>query len=186
MRLHDRLGETQYLDDMSGNGKVSSMWMRNIGGHTGSHVGNDAIATNANRYVIQIGGDIVDWSNDGLDRYLVGLMGGYANQKSHSVSHASGYNSRGSLNGYSVGVYGTWYANDTTKQGTYVDTWALYNWFNNSVSGQGLPSESYKSNGFTASVEAGYTHKTGEYQTLNGMLRVRMFAPSTVIAMGAP
>jgi autotransporter family porin len=86
MRLHDRLGETQYLDDMSGNGKVSSMWMRNIGGHTGSHVGNDAIATNANRYVIQIGGDIVDWSNDGLDRYLVGLIGGYANQKSHSVS----------------------------------------------------------------------------------------------------
>ena len=181
MRLHDRLGETQYLDDMSGNGKVSSMWMRNIGGHTGSHVGNDAIATNANRYVIQIGGDIVDWSNDGLDRYLVGLIGGYANQKSHSVSHASGYNSRGSLNGYSVGVYGTWYANDTTKQGTYVDTWALYNWFNNSVSGQGLPSESYKSNGFTASVEAGYTHKTGEYQTLNGMVNQVFIQPKVQV-----
>lgn len=181
MRLHDRLGETQYLDDMSGNGKVSSMWMRNIGGHTGSHVGNDAIATQANRYVMQVGGDIADWSNDGLDRYLVGLMGGYANQKSHSVSHASGYNSRGSLNGYSVGVYGTWYANDTTKQGTYVDTWALYNWFNNSVSGEGLPSESYKSNGFTASVEAGYTHKTGEYQTLNGMVNQVFIQPKAQI-----
>ncbi|ADO48275.1 outer membrane autotransporter barrel domain protein [[Enterobacter] lignolyticus SCF1] len=170
MTLHDRLGETQYLDDLSGGKeKATSLWLRNIGGHNRSDSGNGQIATQANRYVMQLGGDLADWSSDGQDRYLFGVMGGYANQHSNSISNVSGYNSKGTLSGYSAGVYGTWYANDALKQGLYVDSWALYNWFNNSVTGEGLPTENYKSDGFTASVETGYTHKTGEYQTLNGM-----------------
>ena len=33
-RLHDRLGETQYTDMLTGEQKVTSLWMRNVGGHT--------------------------------------------------------------------------------------------------------------------------------------------------------
>ena len=40
-----------------------------------------------------------------------------------------------------------WYANDETHSGLYVDTRAQYNWFNNSVKGEGLQGESYKSKG---------------------------------------
>lgn len=32
-RLHDRLGETQYTDMLTGEEKVTTMWMRNVGGH---------------------------------------------------------------------------------------------------------------------------------------------------------
>lgn len=42
--------------------------------------------------------------------------------------------------------------------------WALYSWFDNKVKGQGLAAESYKSKGVTASLETGYTFKTGEYR----------------------
>jgi autotransporter family porin len=182
MTLHDRLGETQYLDDINGGKeKATSLWMRNIGGHNRSDSGNGQVATQANRYVMQLGSDLADWSSDGNDRYLFGVMGGYANQHSNSISNVSGYTSKGTLSGYSAGVYGTWYANDAQKQGFYVDTWALYNWFNNSVSGEGLPTENYKSNGFTASVETGYTHKTGEYQTLNGMTNEVFIQPQAQV-----
>ncbi|MEG2267396.1 MAG: autotransporter outer membrane beta-barrel domain-containing protein, partial [Acinetobacter sp.] len=36
-RLHDRLGETQYTDALTGEKKVTSMWLRNIGGHQRSY-----------------------------------------------------------------------------------------------------------------------------------------------------
>lgn len=48
------------------------------------------------------------------------------------------------------------------KTGAYVDSWLLYNWFDNTVSGYGLAQEDYKSKGYTASLESGYTRKIGE------------------------
>lgn len=45
-----------------------------------------------------------------------------------------GYKSDGRISGYSAGLYATWYQNDANKTGAYVDSWALYNWFDNSVS----------------------------------------------------
>ena len=161
-RLHDRLGETQYTDVLTGEKKVTSMWMRNTGGHTRFKDGSGQIGTQSNRYVLQLGGDLAQWSTDGLDRWHIGVMGGYANSRSRSESGVTGYISRGQVDGYSAGLYGTWYANDADKTGTYVDSWVLYNWFDNSVSGQGLATENYKSRGVTASVEAGYSLKLAE------------------------
>ena len=161
-RLHERLGETQYTDALTGEQKVTSLWMRHIGGHNRFKDGSGQISTQSNRYVMQLGGDIAQWSTDGLDRWHLGLMAGYANSKSRSHSSLTGYSSRGEISGYSAGLYGTWYANDADKTGAYVDAWMLYNWFDNTVSGQGLASEKYDSDGITASVEAGYTFRLGE------------------------
>lgn len=164
-RLHDRLGETQYTDILTGKQKVTSMWMRNIGGHTRSRDGSGQLKTQSNRYVLQIGGDVAQWSTDGLDRWHLGLMTGYANHQSKTRSKISGYSSEGSVEGYHAGVYGTWYANDKDKNGSYLDTWAIYNWFDNEVKGQSLATEKYKSRGVTASVEAGYTFKMSERES---------------------
>lgn len=161
-RLHDRLGETQYTDVLTGEKKVTSMWMRNTGGHTRFKDGSGQIGTQSNRYVLQLGGDLAQWSTDGLDRWHIGVMGGYANSRSRSESGLTGYTSRGQIDGYSTGLYGTWYANEADKTGTYVDSWVLYNWFDNTVSGQGQATENYKSRGVTASVEAGYSLKLAE------------------------
>ncbi|CFR15797.1 autotransporter outer membrane beta-barrel domain-containing protein [Yersinia kristensenii] len=161
-RLHDRLGETQYIDALTGEEKVTSMWMRQVGGHSRSRDTSGQLKTQSNRYVLQLGGDIAQWSDDNLNRWHLGVMAGYANQQSNTNSQVTGIGSKGKVDGYSAGLYGTWYDNDADKNGTYVDTWVLYNWFNNTVSGENLASESYKSNGFTASAEVGYTFKMSE------------------------
>lgn len=161
-RLHDRLGETQYTDMLTGEKKVTSLWMRNVGGHARFKDGSGQLKTQSNSYVLQLGGDLAQWSRDGLDRWHIGAMAGYANDQHRTQSSATGYHSRGEASGYSVGLYGTWYANDIDKSGTYVDTWALYNWFDNKVIGQEQAAEKYKSKGITASVEAGYSIKLGE------------------------
>lgn len=161
-RLHDRLGETQYVDMLTGEKKVTSLWMRNVGAHTRFKDGSGQLKTQSNSYVMQLGGDLAQWSRDGLDRWHLGVMAGYANSQNRTQSSLTGYHSRGQVTGYSVGLYGTWYANDADKTGTYVDTWALYNWFDNKVMGQEQAAEKYKSSGITASVEAGYSFKLGE------------------------
>lgn len=138
------------------------MWLRQTGGHNRASDNSQQLKNQGNRYVTQIGGDIAQWSSDGLDRWHLGLMSGYARQNSNTVSEYSEYTSSGSVEGYSVGLYGTWYANNKDKTGSYIDTWALYNWFDNEVKGEQLATEKYKSRGITASLEAGYTYKLGE------------------------
>ncbi|EFJ8625457.1 autotransporter outer membrane beta-barrel domain-containing protein, partial [Escherichia coli] len=52
----------------------------------------------------------------------------------------------------------------------YLDTWAQYGWFDNHVKGDGLPGESWKSKGLTASLETGYAWKIGEFSSNYGNL----------------
>jgi len=162
-RLHDRLGETQYVDALTGEKKVTSLWLRQVGSHNNWRDGSGQLKTQSNSYVAQLGGDVAQWSSNGLDRGHLGLMVGYANSHSNTNSSATDYSSKGSVEGYSTGIYGTWFANDVDKNGMYVDSWLQYNWFNNNVNGEQLAGESYKSKGLTASLETGYTLKMGEF-----------------------
>ncbi len=166
--LHDRLGETNYVDALSGEQRVTSMWMRHVGGHKRWHDGSGQLATQENRYVMQLGGDIAQWSRDGGDRGHLGLMAGYANSHSSTHSSRTGHGAKGSVDGYSVGIYGTWFANEQDKSGLYIDSWLQYNWFRNQVNGDDLPAESYRSKGFSASLESGYSFRLGEYQGSEG------------------
>ncbi|EMQ0961599.1 autotransporter outer membrane beta-barrel domain-containing protein [Citrobacter braakii] len=176
-RLHDRLGETQYVDALTGEKKVTSLWLRQVGSHNNWRDGSGQLKTQSNSYVAQLGGDIVQWSTDGLNRGHLGLMAGYGNNHSSTRSSVTGYDSKGSINGYSVGAYGTWFASDADKAGLYVDSWLQYSWFNNQVNGQQLASESYKSKGFTASLETGYTQKLGEFAGSKGTLNEWFIQP---------
>lgn len=160
--LHDRLGETNYVDALSGETKVTSMWLRQVGGRNSFHDSSDQLKTTSNRYVVQLGGDFAQWSNNGLDRWHLGAMAGYGNSQNDTDSRISSYSTRGSVDGYNLGLYATWFANEADKTGAYLDSWAQYGWFNNEVNGEQLHSESYHSSGLTASVESGYTFKMGE------------------------
>ncbi|WP_370447128.1 autotransporter outer membrane beta-barrel domain-containing protein [Yersinia frederiksenii] len=184
-RLHDRLGETHYIDALTGEQKVTSLWLRNEGGHNRSRDSQDQLRTQSNRYVMQLGGDIAQWSHTGADRFHLGLMAGYGNSKSTSESRLSGYSARASVDGYSTGVYGTWYANSADKTGLYVDSWAQYSWFNNTVNGQGLAAEEYKSKGVTASLESGYTFKVGENTAKNATYFIQPKAQVTWMGVKA-
>lgn len=185
LSLHDRLGETQYTDVLTGEQKVTSLWLRNEGGHQRSKMSDGQNKTQANRYVVQLGGDLAQWTTSGRDRYHLGLMAGYANQKSHTHSTVTGYRSRGQIDGYSTGLYGTWYANEADKSGLYVDSWLQYSWFKNKVNGDALPAEKYKSRGFTASLESGYSFLLGETRTTTDMVNSYWIQPQAqMIWMG--
>ncbi|WP_059108257.1 autotransporter outer membrane beta-barrel domain-containing protein [Candidatus Williamhamiltonella defendens] len=158
MTLHERLGETQYTEALSEDSPVPGMWIRASGGHhTSSLSDNDA---QSDRYVMMLGGHIAQWSSDGLNRYHLGVMGGYGHEYSTAHHRHYGVSSQGKLRGYSAGGYATWYQNPKAPLSFYVDTWAL--WLKNDVTGQERPTESYKSRGMTASVEGGYLLTAGE------------------------
>lgn len=156
-RLHDRLGETQYTDLLTGEEKVTSMWLRQDGGHTRSKAQSGQLTTKANRYVVQIGGDVAQWSSSGRDRLHLGVMAGYGRAQGTTDAKYSEYKAKSRVKGYSAGIYGTWYANQQDKSGLYVDSWIQHAWFSNSVQGEGLSEEKYDAKGWLASVEAGYS-----------------------------
>ncbi|VDZ76971.1 putative autotransported protein [Salmonella bongori] len=69
---------------LTGEKKVTSLWMRNVGAHTRFKDGSGQLKTHINSYVLQLGGDLVQWSTNGLDRWHIGAMAGYANSQNHT------------------------------------------------------------------------------------------------------
>lgn len=184
-RLHDRVGESHYSDVISGERKATSMWFRQVASHNNWKDSSGQLRTQSNRYVLQLGGDIARLSLNESDSLRVGLMAGYGNDSSNTHSSSTDYSSKGSVNGYSTGIYATWFANDESKLGAYLDAWAQYSWFNNNVKGQDLQGESYKSSGVTTSLELGYTKKVGEFKgSLGSKNEVYIQPQAQVTSMG--
>lgn len=71
--------------------------------------------------------------------------------------------------------------NDANKTGAYVDSWALYNWFDNSVSSDNRSADDYDSRGVTASVEGGYTFEAGTFSGSEGTLNTWYVQPQAQI-----
>ncbi|HFG3847811.1 TPA: autotransporter outer membrane beta-barrel domain-containing protein [Escherichia coli] len=184
-RLHERQGKMQYTDVTTGEQKETSMWMRHEGGHNRWRDGSGQLKTQGNRYVLQMGGDLAQWRQGATDRWHLGVMAGYGNDHNRTASVRTGYRSEGSVKGYNTGLYATWYADDETHNGAYLDTWAQYSWFDNHVKGDNLPGESWKSKGLTASLETGYTWKAGEFTGSKGSLNEWYVQPQAqVVWMG--
>ncbi|MBN3173927.1 autotransporter outer membrane beta-barrel domain-containing protein, partial [Pectobacterium brasiliense] len=155
--LNDRADGTLYTDPHTGETRTSSLWIRNEAGRSKAALSDGQNKTKANRYVMQLGGNVSTWESETAGRLSLGIMGGYAHQHSTTRNTLTGNEAKGSINGYSVGIYSTWYQNPTDKSGLYVDSWLQYGWFNNEVKGNGLAPETYKSRGLSSSVETGYS-----------------------------
>ncbi|KNC95376.1 autotransporter [Trabulsiella odontotermitis] len=180
-RLHDRLGEPGYTEALhNGEASVSSLWMRHVGGHERSTLDNGQF-TRSNRYVMQMGGDLAQWSSNNQDRWHLGIMGGYANVRSNTHSYHSTNGSDGRVSGYSAGLYGTWFQNGTANTGPYIDIWLLYNWFNSSVTSNHNDRDDYHSDGLTASIEGGHTFKVAEFTGSKGTLNSWYIQPQVQI-----
>ena len=158
-RLEDRGGEHVYTDAITGERKTTTMWLRSEGRHVDSRDSSGQIDTRENRYTVQLGGDIANGSFSDTDTWRLGAMTGYGNSHSKSSSELTGYRSEADVDGYTLGLYGTWFANSDRRTGLWVDTWLQYAFFDNSVKGEGLADESYDSDGLQASVESGYTFR---------------------------
>ena len=156
MRLNDRAGETRYIDPVTEQERSSRLWLRQVGGHNAWRDSNGQLRTTSHRYVSQLGADLLTGGFTDSDSWRLGVMAGYARDYNSTHSSVSDYRSKGSVRGYSAGLYATWFADNISKKGAYIDAWAQYSWFKNSVKGDELAYESYSAKGATVSLEAGY------------------------------
>ncbi|MBZ6388889.1 MAG: autotransporter outer membrane beta-barrel domain-containing protein [Pantoea dispersa] len=153
--MDDRPAETFYTD-ASGQQQSTRLWLHNSAGHSRVKDSSGQLKSDTNRYAIQLGGDVASGTLTGSDSLRFGAMAGYGNAQSKSRSAVSGYQSRGQVNGYSLGVYGSWLQNAAEQSGAFVDSSLSYGWFNNSVKGDDIGQQSYKSKGISASLAGGY------------------------------
>ncbi|VVP62013.1 Outer membrane protein IcsA autotransporter [Pseudomonas fluorescens] len=159
--LDDRLGETEYTDEVTGEHKVTSLWMRTGGGRNRSEDSSGQLKMKANRYSVLLGGDLAGGSSRNGSTWRLGGLAGYGNDRNTTTSDITGYRAKGEVDGYTAGLYGTWYANGSDEAGLYVDNLLQYSWFNNTVIGDELANESYKSKGLSTSLESGYVFDLG-------------------------
>lgn len=159
MTLHDRLGEPQYAENLRQDGDFAhSLWLRVEDSHQRYDAINNQLRIDGHSTVVQLGHGIIHWSDNQNWRGRVGIMGAVGNQQFTSKSHRTGSRATANIDSaYSVGMYGTLYQNDENPLGTYVDTWALYNWYNNSVGMSGYSDAKYDSHGYNLSIETGHT-----------------------------
>jgi len=164
LTLDDREGGTEYFDPMSGEMKKTAMWLRQEAGQNRFSAASGQLKTQANRYVVQLGGEIANGSWSQYDSWNLGIMAGYASQHANTLSKLTGYRTNSKIDGYSAGMYGSWFERSKNEEGWYIDSWALYNWFDNEISSEGQAGRSWKSRGFTASLEAGHILQLAQYE----------------------
>lgn len=133
-------------------------------------------------YLLHFGSDVARWRM-GDGSLHVGAMAAIV--RSSGSTRARGQeNGRAnqSLNGVSAGAYATWYGSGEAGVGPYVDTWLMGGRFDSKVSGDGLASEHYYANAYSASIEAGYGMQVYQYGTEQNAARVIVQPQMQVIA----
>lgn len=154
------------LEDREGRAENSSLWLRQVGSRTKHRDTSGQLRTATNSYVVQGGGEVWGTEFGATDRLGLGIMMAYGKADSKIHSYQTGYRAKSSIDGYSVGIYGTWYQDMTTLNGLYMDSWLQYSWLDAQVNGDGMAKESYDIDGYSASLEAGY--RMPVYQGING------------------
>jgi len=169
--INERLGETEYTDTMTGERKLTSLWIKNTGAHNRSNDSSGQLRIRSNRYTLMLGGDLADGYTADGGAWRLGVLGGYGFYHSKAISSVTSYHARGEVRGYTAGMYGTWYASGTDEKGYYLDSVINYSWFKNTVDGQDLAEEKYNSNGLSASLETGYVFVTSTSERLNSYIQ---------------
>ena len=150
-RLEDREGASQYQN--LGQNDKGNVWVRAYGGHHQFKSMQDQLKTKGNSFVTQIGAGLVTLGEE--DQFNLGAMGGFAYYDGKTRSSLTSRESKTKMDGYSLGLYGTWYAYPVEKRGAYIDSWVLWNKFNNKIDTPNQNQYKYDSSGVTASIEAG-------------------------------
>lgn len=142
--FHDR---QQTLND-----QYKATWMRVDYGYDKYRIGQDnQLSNRVIRKSVHLGTDLYQ-----KDKLHLGVMAGYSNSDISNNSRKTNNHASGQSNGYSIGVYATWYDQEAQKGGLYVDSYAQYNWFRNQVNGYALTQEKFNTEGHTISLESGY------------------------------
>ncbi|WP_261372915.1 autotransporter outer membrane beta-barrel domain-containing protein [Yersinia intermedia] len=150
-------GEVPYTDPMTGEQKVTSMWLNTNGAITRFNSAQDQLHTKGTRYATQFGGEISQWHIGEHDLGILGITAGIGKANSRSNSTTSQHHANGSVVGYNLGLYSIWHANNISQLGPYIGLLAQYGMFNNQIkASEVVTGANYKSYIFTSALETGY------------------------------
>ena len=164
--LHDHVGETLYIDQLTGEERLTSVWMAQTGDWTRWRDGTGQLYNKGQTLTTHIGGDLITWGPADKHRLSVGLLGGYSYADFDSTSDLTGWNAKGTFNGYSVGAYLAW--QNVAEDGPFGSVQLRWNSFRNSVQGDGYEKEKYTSDGISAALEAGWNQQLLHMKLENG------------------
>lgn len=160
MRLHDRYGQSHWIDRFEGSEKEYAGWVRQVGVHSHNKVGGGKVKIHSLTGLTQAGLDL--YRTHFNEEYDLGAhFGVFAGALYNKAKSKSLYTFKSQVDGYALGIYGTLFGGNGPDEKFYVDSWLSWGNYDNKIYGP-LPEFKYKSRGWTASVEAGYHINLGE------------------------
>lgn len=166
-RLADRTVAQTSAGQSAPASESRQVWARTEGArHTGMKLQEGQVSIDTDTAMLQMGADLVSTRLGQQGVLKAGVMAGAGEARTNATSQlihpgtgmAMRADARGKVTGYSVGIYATAYADDATRLGAYADSWLQFGRYSNEISSE-LGSARYRSNTWTASVEAGYAFK---------------------------
>ncbi|WP_337016869.1 autotransporter family protein [Leclercia sp. AS011] len=130
-------------------------WMYVKGRYHENDVAGGKVNYDTTQYVMQLGSDFI---SNKMDTGVLhsGMMFGAGQAKTDSTSTGSKRSAQGKVDGVNVGIYATWQEDQQLRKGSYIDSWASFGWYHNTLRSDDRSNESYNSHGFAASLEAGH------------------------------
>lgn len=139
--------------------KSNSFWSFAAANTIKGKAANKQVDYTADVSTLQIGADTSFDADNGLIQ--LGLMAAYGKIETESQNRITRSTANGKVTGYSVGIYGTWYANKDSMFSPYMDTYITHGWYDNEVSTRGNATAEYDSNATSVTIQAGYPIRLG-------------------------
>ena len=148
LSLRGHLGETLYVDPVTGEQRKSSFWMVQRGDWTKFSNASGQMDADGNLYTTHLGTDLFKRETDGAT-FRWGVLAGFADGDFDVSSNVDGKTSKGSFRGYSAGMYMT--AESKAESGPFLGLQLRWNRFDSEV-GQ----DDYDVNGLSLTAEASW------------------------------
>lgn len=148
LSLRGHLGETLYVDPVTGEQRKSSFWMVQRGDWTKFSNASGQMDADGNLYTTHLGTDLFKRETDGAT-FRWGVLAGFADGDFDVSSNVDGKTSKGSFRGYSAGLYMT--AESKAESGPFLGLQLRWNRFDSEV-GQ----DDYDVNGLSLTAEASW------------------------------
>lgn len=151
LSLHDHIGETTYIDPITGEVRRTSFWMIQKGDWTRYSNDSGQVDTDGHTYTTHLGWDFYSNRMDTVT-HRFGVLASFADGSYDMQSGVTGKATKASFRGYSAGLY--WAMTPETESGPFAGLQLRWNKFDNELSGGA--SHDYDVSGISITAEAGW------------------------------
>ena len=151
LSLHDHVGETTYVDPITGEVRRTSFWMIQKADWTRFSNDSGQIGTDGQTYTTHMG---LDFYSKRLDKvtHRFGVLASFADGDYDMNSGVTGKTTQASFRGYSAGLY--WALTPETESGPFAGMQVRWNKFDNELAGE--TSHDYSVSGLSLTAELGW------------------------------